>query len=103
MEEQLKKLKTKSVIVIVLALLAVTWQFLNYLTIRDHIRLDDFSSFEVILIYSSYAFLALLFLALLSLIFTVFRVSMKYRSEKKKDEKQKSALSEETTQISKES
>ena len=84
MEEQLRKLKNKSVIVIVLALLAVTWQFLNYLTIRDHLKMDDFSSVEVILVYSSYLFLVLLILALFSLIFTVFRVTMKYKSDKKK-------------------
>ena len=89
MEEQLRKLKNKSLLVLVLALLAITWQFLNYLTIRDHFKMDDFSSIEVVLIYSSYAFLALLFIALLSLIFTVFRVSMKYKAEKKKEDKQK--------------
>jgi len=86
MEEQLKKLKTKSIIVIILALLAITWQFLNYITIKDYFKMDDFSSFEVIIIYSSYAFMVILFLALLSLSYTILRVSMRFHSDKKKDE-----------------
>ncbi len=89
MNEQLKKLKTKSIITLILALLAITWQFLNYMTIRDYVPLDNFTSLEVIIIYSSYIFLSILFISLLSLSFTAFRVSMKYKSEKKKEEKHK--------------
>ena len=89
MEEQLKKLKTKSVTAIILALLAVTWQFLTYITIKKYMTLDDFSSIEVIIVYSSYLFLVLFLLAIISLTFSAFRVSMKYHSEKKKEEKEK--------------
>ena len=85
MEDQLKKLKTKTIITIVLALLAITWQFLNYLTIKDYLAMDDFTSIQVIIIYSSYLFLAILMIYLISLSFTVFRLSLKYRSEKKKE------------------
>lgn len=91
MEAQLKKLKTKSITASVLALLAITWQFLNYITIKKYMSLDDFSSFEVIIVYSSYIFLAIFFIAFLSLTFSAFRVSMKYHSEKRKEEKQKAA------------
>lgn len=89
MLEQLKKLKAKSVITIILALLAITWQFLSYITIKDFVPMDNFTSIEVIIIYSSYIFLAILFLSILSLAFTSFRVSLKYNSEKKKLEKEK--------------
>jgi len=89
MNEQLKRLKTKSIITLILALLAITWQFLNYMTIKDYVPLDNFTSLEVIIIYSSYIFLSILFFALISLSFTAFRVSMKYNSEKKKEEKHK--------------
>jgi cbb3-type cytochrome oxidase subunit 3 len=89
MEEQLKKLKTKSITALILALLAITWQFLNYITIKKYMTLDDFTSFEVIIVYSSYIFLAIFFIAFLSLTFSVFRASIKYHSEKRKEEKQK--------------
>lgn len=94
---QLKKLKTKSVITIILALLAITWQFLNYITIKDFVPMDNFTSLEVIIIYSSYVFLAILFFSILSLAFTAFRVSIKYNSEKKKIEKEKEIKSTEST------
>ena len=87
MEEHLKKLKTKSVIVIILALLALTWQFLNYITIKDHFLSDNFSSVEKIIIYSGYLFSIILLLSIISLVYTAFRVSIKYKSEKKKLEK----------------
>jgi hypothetical protein len=93
MIEQLKKLKTKTLITLVLALLAITWQFLNFMTIKDYVPLDNFTSLEVIIIYSSYLFLAVLFISLISLSFTAFRVSMKYNSEKKKEEKLKNTIS----------
>jgi hypothetical protein len=93
MIEQLKKLKTKTIITLVLALLAITWQFLNFMTIKDYVPLDNFTSLEVIIIYSSYLFLAILFISLISLSFTAFRVSMKYNSEKKKEGKLKSTIS----------
>ena len=87
MDEQIRKLRTKAIIAIVLALLALTWQFLNYLTIKELFKMDDFTSMEVIIIYSSYVFVGILFLALLSLTFTIFRVSIKFHSEKKKENK----------------
>lgn len=90
MEEQIKKLKSKAIITIILSLLAVTWQFLNYLTIKDYVPMDNFTSIEVIIIYSSYIFLAILLFSILSLSYTAFRVSMKYRSEKKKESKKES-------------
>ncbi len=93
MEEQIKKLRSKALIVLILVLLAVTWQFLNYLTIKDYVKMDDFTSIEVILLYSSYFFLAILVIAVVSLVYTAFRVSMKYKSEKKKEEKLKSPTS----------
>ncbi|MCW8850326.1 MAG: hypothetical protein OQJ81_10150 [Melioribacteraceae bacterium] len=89
MEEQFRKLKTKSITALILALLAITWQFLNYITIKKYMTLDDFTSFEVIIVYSSYIFLAIFLIAFLSLTFSVFRASMKYHSEKRKEEKQK--------------
>lgn len=92
MEALLKKLKTKSVTAIILALLAVTWQFLNYITIKKYMTLDDFTSFEVIIVYCSYIFLALFLLTFISLVFTAFRVSMKYHSDKRKEEKAKEKL-----------
>ena len=94
MEEQIRKLKNKAFTVIILGLLAITWQFLSYITIKDHINMDDFSSIEAILIYSSYFFLTIFILAILSLIFTVFRVSMKFKSGKKKEEKSKEIKSD---------
>ena len=88
MEEQLRKLKSKSIISLILALLALTWQFINYTTIKEYVSLDNFTSLETIIIYSSYLFLVILFLSIISLSFTTFRVSMKYGSEKKKLEKE---------------
>ena len=85
MEEQLKKLRTKTIITIVLALLAITWQFLNYATIKDFVAMDDFTSIQVIIVYSSYLFQAILMISIFSLSFTVFRLSLKFRSEKKKE------------------
>ncbi len=92
MEKQLKKLKNKSVIVIILALLALTWQFLNYLTIKEYIPFNNVSTYEIVILYSSYLFFIILFLALISLTFTSFRVSLKYYSEKKKIEKEQKKI-----------
>ncbi|MCB9211370.1 MAG: hypothetical protein H6612_11870 [Ignavibacteriales bacterium] len=91
MEEQLKKLKTKTIITIILALLALTWQFLNYLTIKKYIPFDEFANMELVIVISGYVFFVILFFSLISLSFTVFRVSLKFRSEKKKIEKEKKA------------
>ncbi len=96
MEEQLRKLKSKSIISLILALLALTWQFINYITIKEYVSLDNFTSFETIIIYSSYLFLVILFLSIISLSFTAFRVSIKYSSEKKKMEKE---LKKEITKV----
>lgn len=84
---QLRKLKSKAIVVVILALLAITWQFLNYITIKEYVPLENFTSFEFIIVYSSYLFILILFLAILSLMFTVFRVSIKYNSELKQKEK----------------
>lgn len=92
MEEQIKKLKSKAIITIILSLLAVTWQFLSYLTIKDYVPMDNFTSVQVIIIYSSYIFLAILMFSILSLSYTAFRVSMKYRSEKKKESKKETEI-----------
>ncbi len=88
MEEQLKKLKTRAVITFILALLALTWQFLNYMSVKDHLKQtlleSDSSTFMV---YLSYIVFVLLFISILVLTFSVFRVNMKYKSEKKKEQK----------------
>ncbi len=89
MIEQLKKLRTKSIITLILAMLALTWQFLNYLTIKDILPMDNFLSLESIIIYSSYLFIIVLFLAIVSLVFSIFRISIKYNSEQKKIEKKR--------------
>jgi len=94
MEDQLKKLKSKSIITLILALLAVTWQFISYTTIKEYVPLNKFTSFEVIIIYLGYAFLAILFLSIISLSFTSFRASMKYHSEKKKYERENDKIIE---------
>ena len=88
MLDQLKKLRSKSIITIILAMLAITWQFLSYITIKDFVPMDNFTSIEVIIIYSSYIFLAILFFSILSLSFTAFRVALKYKSEMKQLEKE---------------
>ena len=94
MIEQLRKLRTKSIILIILALLALTWQFLNYLTIKKYIPFDDFTNTDLVLIVSGYLFFILLVIGIISLVFTAFRVSMKYHSEKKKESK---AIKKEST------
>ena len=89
MEEQLKKLKTRAVITFILSLLALTWQFLNYMSVKEHLQKtlleSDSSTFMV---YLSYIVFLLLFISIIVLTFSVFRVNMKYKSEKKKELKQ---------------
>ena len=86
MEEQLKKLKTRSIVTLILSLLAITWQFLNYITVKDLIPADIFAGeFSIIMVYLSYIFFILLFISTLFLIYTAIRVNMKYNSLKKKD------------------
>jgi len=102
MIDQLKKLKNKSVIVIILSLLALTWQFLNYLAIKEYVPFEQFGTFEILIIYSSYIFFLILLLALFSLTYTSFRVIMKYNAEKKKLEKEKSNSTTQNIDISKE-
>jgi uncharacterized membrane protein len=92
MIKQIKKLKAKSILTIILALLAITWQFLNYLTIKDFLSLYNVSSINVIIIYSSYFFVAILFFSILSLVFTAFRVSIKFNSDQKKLAKEKNQV-----------
>ncbi len=92
MDEQLKRLKTKTVIVIILALLALTWQYLDYLTIKKYIPFDEFGNVELLIIISSYLFFIILFISIISLAFSAFRTAMKYKSEKKKNEKEKNRL-----------
>ncbi|MEE9430919.1 MAG: hypothetical protein V3V16_07770 [Melioribacteraceae bacterium] len=90
MEEQLKKLKTRAVITFILSLLALTWQFLNYMSVKEHLQKtileSDSSTFMV---YLSYIVFILLFISIVILTFTVFRVNMKYKSDKKKEAKTK--------------
>ena len=92
MEEQLKKLKTKTIVVIILALLALTWQYLNYLTIKKYIPFDEFGNVELLIIISSYLFFIILFISIISLAFSAFRTALRYKSEKKKTEKDKGKL-----------
>ena len=88
MEEQLKKLKTRSIITFILSLLALTWQFLNYLSIKDYLIKDLLeSNSSTLMVYLSYVFFIVLFFSIILLTFTSFRVSMKYKSEKKKEMK----------------
>jgi len=90
MEEQLKKLKTRAAITFILSLLALTWQFLNYMSVKDHLKetlLESDSS--TFMVYLSYIVFILLFISILVLTFSVFRVNMKYKSEKKKEQKTK--------------
>lgn len=100
MEEQIRKLKSKIIITVILSLLAVTWQFLSYLTIKDYVPMDNFTSIQVIIIYSSYVFLAILLFSILSLSYTAFRVSMKYKSEKKKESKKDAEIIQPSNDIS---
>jgi hypothetical protein len=92
MDELIKKLKSKSIVLLILSLLALTWQFLNYLTLKNFIGFYELKNSEIIIIYSGYFFFLVLFIAIISIVFTIFRVSMKYKSEKKKLEKEKSAI-----------
>ncbi|PID56313.1 MAG: hypothetical protein CR986_10325 [Ignavibacteriae bacterium] len=89
MEKRLKSLKSKTIISLILGLLAITWQFLNYLTIKDHLPLDNFASLGAIIVYSSYLFIAIFFISFLFLAFSVLRISMTYKSEMKKLAKEK--------------
>ncbi len=88
MEEQLKKLKTRAVITFILSLLALTWQFLNYMSVKDHLQktISETDS-STLMVYLSYIVFILLFRSIIVLTFSVFRVSMKYSSEKKKEAK----------------
>ena len=95
MDEQLKKLKTKATVILVLSLLSLTWQFLNYLTIKKYIPFDEFWNIEFVMIIVGYIFFLILFIGIVSLVFTSFRVSIKYNSEKKKSEKDKAKLNSE--------
>jgi NADH:ubiquinone oxidoreductase subunit 5 (subunit L)/multisubunit Na+/H+ antiporter MnhA subunit len=86
MEEQLKKLRTRAIITFILSLLALTWQFLNYLSIKDYLIKDLLeSNSSTLMVYLSYIFFIVLFLSIILLTFTSFRVSMKYKSEKRKE------------------
>lgn len=87
MEKQLKKLKSKSIIIIIIAMLTITWQLISYLTLKDVINFEDFTSSQTLIIYTSYFILAIFILAVISLIFTVFRVIIKYKSVQKKMQK----------------
>jgi len=90
MEEQLKKLKTRAVITFILSLLALTWQFLNYMSVKDYLKktIAETDS-STLMVYLSYIVFLLLFLSIIVLTFSVFRVNMKYKSEKKKEQKLK--------------
>lgn len=86
MEEQLKKLKARSVITLILSLLALTWQFLNYITVKDLIPSDILGGeFSILMVYLSYIFFIFFLIAAFFLIFTAYRVNMKYNSLKKKE------------------
>ncbi len=89
MEEQLKKLKTRAVITFILALLTLTWQFLNYMSVKEYLSKSFFESdSSTIMVYLSYLVFVLLFISIIPLTFSAFRVNMKYKSEKKKERKE---------------
>ncbi len=97
MEEQLKKLKTRAIITFILALLTLTWQFLNYMSVKEHLSKSILESdSSTIMVYLSYLVFIFLFISIILLTFSAFRVNMKYKSEKKKErkamEKQKKEL-----------
>ena len=97
MEEQLKKLRTRAIITFILSLLALTWQFLNYLSIKDYLIKDLLeSNSSTLMVYLSYVFFIVLFFSIILLTFTSFRVSMKYKSEKKKEMKAAEKAQKET-------
>lgn len=93
MEKLIKKNKSRAVVVLILSLLALTWQFINYMVVTSILKeYTEIGTFEVYMLYSSYIIFILQFISILILIYSVFRVSMRYSSLQKKEAKNNSQL-----------
>ena len=93
MEKLVKKNKSRAIMVLILSLLALTWQFINYMVVTSILKeYTEVGSFEVYMLYASYIIFILLFISILLLIYSVFRVSMRYSSIQKKEAKNNPSL-----------
>jgi predicted membrane protein len=94
MEKFEQKLKTSSVITLILGILSATWLFLDYLALKE-IWLDKTAShnFEWIIVMASAIPFVAFHISAFFTIFYSFRFRGKYRSEKRKQ--QKNQLTEE--------
>ncbi|MBK7106832.1 MAG: hypothetical protein IPH62_16275 [Ignavibacteriae bacterium] len=86
MEILIRKTRNRSITVLIIAFLALTWQFINYMVVKnliaESITIDEF---EKAMIYASYIIFILLIFAVILLVYSVFRVSIKYSSIQKKE------------------
>ncbi|MBK8946620.1 MAG: hypothetical protein IPM32_15295 [Ignavibacteriae bacterium] len=86
MENLIRKTRNRSITVLIIAFLALTWQFINYMVVKnliaESITIDEF---EKAMLYASYMIFILLIFAIILLVYSVFRVSIKYFSIQKKE------------------
>ncbi len=85
MDELIKKLRTNSVILLVLGILSFTWLFLDYLALKE-IRVESLGdkNFEWIIVLISAIPFFLFHLFVFITIFYIFRLKGKFRSFQKK-------------------
>lgn len=91
MEKLIQKLKTSSVITLILGILSATWIFLDYLALKE-IWLDGNAShnFEWIIVMASAVPFVAFHISAFFTIFYSFRFRAKYRAEKKQQQKMQS-------------
>lgn len=95
MEKILAKLKTNSVITLILGILSLTWLFVDYFVFETIVRegLTEFSLEWILLIISGIVFLFFIVAVFINL-FYIFRLTMKHNSELKKKEQESQSLAE---------
>ncbi len=88
MESLIKKTKSLSIITLIFAVLSLTWLFLDYLALRKIWEQNpDAFQFEWLMVLVSAAPFVILILLVFALIFYIFRINMRYKSEKKREQK----------------
>ncbi len=88
MEKILQKIKNLSLITLVIAILSLTWLFLDYLALRKiWVQSPTGFNFEWLMVSISAIPFLLLDLLIFIILFYLFRLNRKFKFEKKKQEK----------------
>ncbi len=101
MEKLVKKIKNISLTLFILNILSLTWLFIDYLALKKiWLQTNQQFGFEWLMVILSAIPIALMIITIFYLFFHALRLNIKFKSERKKEEKALKKLEEGTNTAS---